>query len=582
MGQAVVDESAVRKTLHVSVAAAADDANTGTDSKPLRSIQKAVDLAGNEPTRILVHPGTYREYVRIRAGSSLLILEATEPGRAIISGADPVSDWTAHGNGVFAFPWKNRWGLNGEQFFFPGNRTRLNLRREMVFVDDQRLRQRCNEDKTGSGIAPQALTPGEFTVSESEEKIYFRPPPGVALNQASRVEVAVRGYGEKPYPFDGKPLVLAEERSNLVLRGMRIVRSANYILANPAFTYRSEAGKDPASWPANVLIDHCAFDDHNGVGLGLNTVRNVSILNCSFSGNGERGAGAGGIQNLLIRDTQLIGNGWRFGPWLVGHDMAGLKLFDGAETDSWFKCRSKNIRLIRCVFRGNQCHSFWQDFGPTDTVVDSCLFEDSPYTAMFQEVTSGPLTLKNCVIRRCGLAGDAAVLVVASPDVTLTGCTIYDCGSEKSKTSTLISLLGDKRATDPKMENAVRRMRIENCVLQANRTNSYLFRSGTWNGAEEPRKDFAETVLADSNTYFCADRPAEGLDEYRTGKTSFFRNTLYGGNDKWKSGFPDLTLEQWQKATCNVHGPQDQHSRWQAVPPETLDKRVWPAAPETN
>jgi hypothetical protein len=483
-----------------------------------------------------------------------------------------VDDWRSEADGLFSFPWRNRWGLNGEQFFFPGDRTRYNLRREMVFVDDHRLQQRCNEDKTGSGIAATSLKPGEFTVSELEQKVFFKPPAGVQLTKASRMEVAIRGYGDGKYPYDGKPLVFVQGRSNLVLRGLKVQRSCNYILANPALEIRGNGTKDLATWPSNILIEKCAFEDNNGVGLGVNTVRNVSILGCSLSHNGERGGGAGNIQNLLIQDTQFIGNGWRYGPWLVGHDMGGLKLFDGADTDGWFKHRSNHIRLVRCVFRGNQCHNFWQDFGPTDTEVESCLFEDSPYTGMFQEVTPGPLTLKNCVIRRCGLAGDAAVLIVASPDVSLLGCTIYDCGSVKNKNSTVISIVGDKRTVNPRMENAVRRMRIENCVLQANKPSTYILRSGSWNGAEEARKDFAETVRADHNTYFCADRPAEGMDEYKNGKNSFFRNFLYSGNDRWKNGFPDLSLEQWQKASFNVNGQQDQHSKWEAISPQTLDE----------
>jgi hypothetical protein len=255
------------------------------------------------------------------------------------------------------------------------------------------------------------------------------------------------------------------------------------------------AGRDSSQWPSNILIDRCAFDQNNGTGLALCTVRNVSVVNCSMSENGNRGGGGHCVRDLLVADTQFNDNGWRFGPWLVGHDMAGFKLFDGADSDRWFVARSYGVRFLRCTFRGNRCHNLWQDYGPTGSVIESCLFEDSPHTAVFQEVTPGGLRVKDCVIRRLRPRRRCrACCVVASPDVTLSGCTIYDCGSEKMKYCTLVSMIGDKRAVSPKMENAVHRLRIENCVLQATRANSYLFRCSSWNGADVPRKDFAETA----------------------------------------------------------------------------------------
>jgi hypothetical protein len=209
LAQASIDENAVTRTIHVAALASnANDANSGANDKPLKTIQKAISLAGNKPARILVHPGTYREYITLGRGDATLIVEAADPGKVIISGADAVADWKDEGRGVFSLAWKNRWGVNGK-FFFPGDRTDLNRRREMVFIEDVRLAQRCNEDNLGSAVESDSLEPGEFTVNEDEQRIYLEPPAGVTLGKTSRVEVSARGGGHKP-------LVYVADRSNLV------------------------------------------------------------------------------------------------------------------------------------------------------------------------------------------------------------------------------------------------------------------------------------------------------------------------------------------------------------------------------
>jgi hypothetical protein len=61
-GQTPDDQPAI---LHVSTDG--DDTNLGTESRPVASIQTAIDRAGPGDT-VYVHPGEYREYVEIREG----------------------------------------------------------------------------------------------------------------------------------------------------------------------------------------------------------------------------------------------------------------------------------------------------------------------------------------------------------------------------------------------------------------------------------------------------------------------------------------------------------------------------------
>lgn len=92
------------------VAASGSDAAAGTSAAPLRTIQRAVDLAqpGDE---IRVRPGVYHEAVTTpRSGSaaSPISLTADQPG-VVLDGADPAylarTDWRAEGGGIWSVPY---------------------------------------------------------------------------------------------------------------------------------------------------------------------------------------------------------------------------------------------------------------------------------------------------------------------------------------------------------------------------------------------------------------------------------------------------------------------------------------------
>ena len=79
------------------------DANAGTWQEPLKTIQAAVNKAKANnlksiPTKILINPGIYREFVNIPASyqqtGSLIALEATQIGTAVIAGSDVFTNWS--------------------------------------------------------------------------------------------------------------------------------------------------------------------------------------------------------------------------------------------------------------------------------------------------------------------------------------------------------------------------------------------------------------------------------------------------------------------------------------------------------
>jgi hypothetical protein len=255
-----VDESAIKQVLEVG--AAKTYKTFGAAWKvAVQSIKEGI------PTKILVHPGIYREgnfelnakNVGGKSADTLLVIEAARPGTAILSGSDVFAPNT----------WKAVTDAAGEVLYYehdwpydlgfrPGGWLRYNPkltiehRQELAFVNGQPLKQveleiykhtpvqplpndGWNSAKFPEGTktdsfkgVPQdinnkglyeyqrfvdpatVLKPGTFGVAERDEngnKIFVRPAKGVNWQQ-SLIEVGVR-------PFH----IWSFNKHNLVLRG---------------------------------------------------------------------------------------------------------------------------------------------------------------------------------------------------------------------------------------------------------------------------------------------------------------------------------------------------------------------------
>src|SRR5437763_547391 len=89
------------------------DGNSGAANSPFQSIQAAIDQADNDNrngigAKVIIKPGMYRETVTVanyRDTGASLIIEAPEPGSAIISGSDQLTGWNDEGGGIYSHPW---------------------------------------------------------------------------------------------------------------------------------------------------------------------------------------------------------------------------------------------------------------------------------------------------------------------------------------------------------------------------------------------------------------------------------------------------------------------------------------------
>ena len=106
----------------------------GTAQQPLRTIAKAAALALPGDT-VCVHAGIYREWVNPKNSGTQdhrIVYESAGDGEVIITGAEPVTDWTCEGGGVWRTQIPDTWFsirnpfktfVYGDWLFadFPGN-----------------------------------------------------------------------------------------------------------------------------------------------------------------------------------------------------------------------------------------------------------------------------------------------------------------------------------------------------------------------------------------------------------------------------------------------------------------------------
>jgi len=566
----VIDEGKVAQTFHVSPEG--NDANAGDDAKPFGTIQKAVDAAAGTATKIILEDGVYRRYVEVGKGDNLLIFEARNPGKAIISGADILAGWKQTGTPqVWAREWMNKWGLNTENAWWGS--TPLNRRREMLWVNDGRWSQRVTE--TGGAVAEEDLKPGEFTIDEDTSQVLLRAPAGLDMGTA-RVEMAVRGHDTSHYAQTqafSRPLFKVSDHSNLVLRGLVVTRAANAMKFGAALHIEGDQSvKSAAGLPRNVLVENCTVTENNAIGMEVNNYINVTVRDSRFNDNGLRGAGMVQVgaeqnadpkakeftpRNYLFEDCEFNNNNWRMeGTWGDMNDAAGFKAFG--------QC-ANGLVFIRCSFNGNLANGFWQDYAGSNTVLDRCMIENNSGTGaagygVLSEMTRGPITVKNSVIRNNTNAG---FISSGSPDVTIQDSYLYwnnfTPGVDNNYNCQEIRINSDVKRGSGDFEFSLKGWKLKGNTFASRGGNigdkpviGYIFQIGgdAFPDGLAPTAHFAKHVISENNTF------TKNPTDHENGTGYKILYSLDATDPK-----PNITLEQWQ-AQVNAHGMQDQESEF--------------------
>ncbi len=372
----------------------ASDANPGSQSLPLETIQEAVDRAlvnkrAERSTRVVIGAGLYRESVLFDrytnhpsnqpGNSTAMLVERDpdiEPGSVVISGADLWTDWSAAGEGRFTHAWPHDWG---EAASDPTGVPPLSQRREMVIVDGQMLRQVA---------APEELGPGTFFVDEAADLLTLETSDG----QLGNVEVAVR-----------ERLWWLEFESNITIRGLSFEHASTPWL-NGYGAVRTSGGQ-------NVTFEDLVIRFVNGNGIYLEG-EDLTLRRADLSDVGYNAWATFHAKNVLIEDIVANRNNWRgkltgWASWSVGNKLFGIH----------------GLTLRRYSAHDNFGRGLWLDYDLQDVLIEDIELEGNSRDGIFIEASPGPIVIRRA--RICG-NGEYGILTANSMDTTLDRVTVCD------------------------------------------------------------------------------------------------------------------------------------------------------------
>jgi hypothetical protein len=319
------------------------------------------------PTKVLVHPGIYREgnfelnaqKIGGKSADTLLVIEAARPGTAILSGSDvfapntwrPVKDATGKVV-LYEHDWPHDFGFRPGGWLRHNPKLTIEHRQELAFINGQPLKQveleiykhtpvqpvpndGWNSAKFPEGTKTDAfkgvpqdinnkglyeyqrfldpattLKPGTFGVAERDEngnKIFLRPAEGTDWNKAL-VEVGVR-------PFH----IWSFYKHNLVLRGLTFQHGIGEIEARGAVLIGNW-------WPLtntfdnnNIVIEDCDWRWNNNNQLVIRNSRDLTLRRNKLMYGAYGGILTGVAHNVLLEDNETSFNNWRVGGgWASG------------------------------------------------------------------------------------------------------------------------------------------------------------------------------------------------------------------------------------------------------------------------
>jgi len=403
--------------IHVSLDG--NDVNPGTFQQPLRTINKAADFAGqyqqnNEGTRIIIHPGIYRETVDALinypvSGSvgAPIIFEPNESGTVKISASEIYSNWQQEDTDIYSHNWAYDWGLwvdppeGGAQYeydLFIDNP--ILRRREMFFADGQLLTQVLSYSELES-------LENSFYIDEASDSVFVHLTNGVNINDVI-IEGAERMYLFRTY-----------RNRSIIVRGLTFEHATNVVFENGGVSF--EECED-------ILFEDNVVRWCNGNGWGFVGTQVVNEGAPSTYYPTERATvrrnisnynGIAGGKTFLTRNTILEDNETSYNNWRGQR----ADLSSGWTGTRFYLMHDSIVRRHRSV--GNFARGLW-----FDTDGDNILLEDSYLCnnadGLKFEVCQGPILVRNCEISN---NTDFGILFHAPRGITVQDCNIINNGA---------------------------------------------------------------------------------------------------------------------------------------------------------
>jgi len=387
------------------VATNGNDANRGTRAAPLRTIQRAADLA--QPGDVItVHAGTYRERITPpRGGESdnrRIVYQAARGEKVEIKGSEVATNWVMVQDDVWKVTLPNSFfgGFNpysdlirGDWFSPKGRQHHTGA----VYLNGDWLIEAAKLDDV---LKPTTTTPLWFAEVDKENTTIWAQFKGVNPNE-QLVEINVRRtvfYPDKP------------GRNYITVRGFTLRHAATpwapptaeqvgligthwskgWIIENNVISHSIcsgiALGKYGDEWDnksANSAegyvktIERALQNGWNKETIGHHIVRNNTISYCEQAGIvGSLGAAFSTVTGNTIHDIHVR-------RLFTGAEMAGIKFHAAIDT----------------VIRGNHIYrtslGLWLDWMAQGTRVSGNLFHDNAGQDLFVEVDHGPFVVDN-------------------------------------------------------------------------------------------------------------------------------------------------------------------------------------------
>ena len=387
------------------VAPSGNDANPGTRAAPLRTIQRAADLA--QPGDVVtVHEGVYRERIKPpRGGDSdqKRIVYQAPPGEKVeIKGSEVVKNWMKVQDDVWKVTLPNSFfgGFNPYSDLIHGDWFNPKGRQHhtgAVYLNGDWLSEAIKLDDVLKSAGTTPLWFGQVDKDNTTIRAQFK---GVNPNE-QLVEINVRRtvfYPEKP------------GMNYITVRGFTLRHAATpwapptaeqvglvgthwskgWIIENNVISHSIcsgiALGKYGDEWDntsANTAegyvktIERALQNGWNKETIGHHIVRNNTISHCEQAGIvGSLGAVFSVVSGNVIHDIHVR-------RLFSGAEMAGIKLHAAVDVE----------------IRGNHiyrtCRGLWLDWMAQGTRVSGNLFHDNGGEDLFVEVNHGPFLVDN-------------------------------------------------------------------------------------------------------------------------------------------------------------------------------------------
>lgn len=361
----------------------ANDESSGDFEHPLKTISKAAELvkAGNV---VIVHSGTYRERVAIKASGTAqqpIRIESAEGEHVILTGADGIANWTRieGANAIYRADWPHKFITWNASMTHPNDAYHQIIGRcEQVIVNGYLLRQ---------VLSSNLLSPGSFFADVTNRTLLVWDSTNDDLNK-QHVEASTRQE------------ILRVEADHVQVRGLNFRYAANM----------AQHGAVILAGRFDTLED-CVLESMNSSGASFQG-EDAVIRRCTFRDNGQLGFGASRAHRLLFTECSVENNNTK--NFDRGWEAGGNKLV---------LCR--DAILEQSQFVRNRGNGIWFDIGNTNCTVRQCLIADNEDAGIFYEISFALHAHDNVIVRngfattRGAWGAQAGISLSSSP-----GCVI--------------------------------------------------------------------------------------------------------------------------------------------------------------